>query len=40
MAVSLMSVALMRGKGILVVELKGWREENILRIENSDTIII
>ena len=31
---------LMPGKGILVVELKGWREENILRIENSDTIII
>ena len=30
----------MPGKGILVVELKGWREENILRIENSDTIII
>lgn len=31
---------LMPGKGILVVELKGWREENILRIENSDTIMI
>ena len=31
---------LMPGKGILVVELKGWREENILRIEHSDTIII
>ena len=31
---------LMPGKGILVVELKGWREENILRVENSDTIII
>lgn len=26
--------------GVLVVELKGWREENILRVENSDTIII
>lgn len=31
---------LMPGKGILVVELKGWREEHILRIENSDTIMI
>ena len=31
---------LMPGKGILVVELKGWREEIILRIEHSDTIII
>ena len=31
---------LMPGKGILVVELKGWREDNILRIENNDTIII
>ena len=31
---------LMPEKGILVVELKGWREENILRVENSDTIII
>ena len=27
-------------KGILVVELKGWREENILRIENNDSVII
>lgn len=31
---------LMPGKGILVVELKGWREENILRIENNDSIIV
>ena len=31
---------LMPGKGILVVELKGWREENILRVENNDHIII
>ena len=30
---------LMPNKGILVVELKGWREETILRVEN-DTIII
>lgn len=31
---------LMPEKGILVVELKGWREENILRVENNDHIII
>lgn len=31
---------LMPGKGILVVELKGWREEDILRIENNDCVII
>ena len=31
---------LMPGKGILVVELKGWREESILRIENNDAVII
>lgn len=31
---------LMPGKGILVVELKGWREENILRIENNDHVVI
>lgn len=31
---------LMPGKGILVVELKGWREENILRVENSDHVVI
>ena len=31
---------LMPGKGILVVELKGWREENILRVENNDSVII
>ena len=31
---------LMPGKGILVVELKGWREENILRVESNENIII
>lgn len=31
---------LIPGKGILVVELKGWREDTILRTENSDTIVI
>lgn len=31
---------LMPGKGILVVELKGWRESSILRVEHSDTILI
>ena len=31
---------LIPGKGILVVEVKGWREENILRIENNDSVII
>lgn len=31
---------LMPGKGILVVELKGWREESILRVENNDTVVI
>lgn len=31
---------LMPEKGILVVELKGWREDNILRVENQDTVII
>ena len=31
---------LMPGKGILVVELKGWREENILRVENNEVVII
>lgn len=31
---------LMPGKGVLVVELKGWREENILRVENSDHVVI
>lgn len=31
---------IMPGKGILVVELKGWREESILRVENNETIII
>lgn len=31
---------LMPEKGILVIELKGWKEETILRVENSDSIII
>ena len=31
---------LMPGKGILVVELKGWREESILRVENNDAVVI
>ena len=31
---------LMPGKGILVVELKCWREDNILRVENNEAIII
>lgn len=31
---------LMPGKGVLVVELKGWREENILRVENNEFVII
>lgn len=31
---------LMPGKGILVVELKGWREENILRIENNEYVVV
>ena len=31
---------LVPNKGIFVVELKGWREDHILRIENSDTFII
>ena len=31
---------LMPGKGILVVELKGWREDSILRIDNNDKVII
>ena len=31
---------LMPGKGILVVELKGWREENILRVENNEYVVI
>ena len=30
---------LMPNKGILVVELKGWREETILRVENDSIII-
>ena len=31
---------LMPEKGSLVVELKGWREENILRVENNDSVIV
>lgn len=31
---------LVPGKGILVIELKGWREENILRVENNENIVI
>ena len=31
---------LLPGRGILVIESKGWNENNILRIENSDTIYI
>lgn len=31
---------LMPEKGILVVELKGWREENILRVENNEYVVI
>lgn len=31
---------LMPEKGILVVELKGWREESILRVENNEAVII
>ena len=31
---------LMPGKGILVVELKGWREDNILRVENNESVIV
>lgn len=31
---------LLPNKGIIVVELKGWREENIIRIDNSDRIVI
>ncbi len=31
---------LIPNKGILVVELKGWREENILRIDNNEKIAV
>lgn len=31
---------LMPGKGILVVELKGWREENILHVENNEYVVV
>ena len=31
---------LLPGKGILVLELKGWKEETVLGIGNNDSIII
>lgn len=31
---------LLPGKGILVVELKGWKEENVLRVEKNEFIVI
>ncbi|MBQ8514251.1 MAG: UvrD-helicase domain-containing protein [Ruminococcus sp.] len=31
---------LMPEKGILVVEVKGWREENILRVKNNEAVLI
>lgn len=31
---------LLPNKGILVVELKGWREETVLRVENNESIAI
>jgi superfamily I DNA/RNA helicase len=31
---------LMPDRGILVIELKGWKEETILRVENNESIII
>lgn len=31
---------LMPGKGILVIELKGWREDSVLRVDNNDSIVI
>ena len=31
---------LMPDKGILVVELKGWKESNIQRVENNDKIVV
>lgn len=31
---------LMPDHGVLIVEVKGWKEETVLRIENSDTIVI
>ncbi len=31
---------LLPGKGILVVELKGWKEENILQVENNESIAV
>ena len=31
---------LLPNKGILVVELKGWREETVLRVENNESIVI
>lgn len=31
---------LLPGKGILVVEVKGWREENILRVDDNNAVVI
>lgn len=31
---------LMPGKGVLVVELKGWKEENVLRVDNNESVVI
>lgn len=31
---------LLPGKGILVVELKGWKKESVLRVENNEAIVI
>ena len=31
---------LLPGKGVLIVELKGWKEENILRVENSEYVVV
>lgn len=31
---------LLPNKGILVVELKGWREETVLRVENNESVVI
>lgn len=31
---------LMPGKGILVIELKGWREESILRVDNNESVVV
>lgn len=31
---------LLPGKGVLIVELKGWKEESILRVENNEYVVI